>query len=140
MIEIASGKQPLQINNPVIGASGAFGFAGEYSHLIDLSKLGALVTNPVTWKGRACWNVRRLACHLPRLPSRLMGKASLLESLFRSQWMAEVLHGMGQAPIGSCCSKASRAGLTTSISLLARRSWRWCMVRLRYALETFSAT
>jgi dihydroorotate dehydrogenase (NAD+) catalytic subunit len=52
MIEITSGKQPLRIVNPVIGASGIFGFAGEYSRLIDLSKLGAIVTNPVTWKPR----------------------------------------------------------------------------------------
>ncbi len=52
MIEIASGKQPLQIANPVIGASGVFGYAGEYAKLIDLSKLGALITNPITWKPR----------------------------------------------------------------------------------------
>lgn len=52
MIEITSGKQPLRIANPVIGASGIFGFAGEYARLIDLSKLGAMVTNPVTWKPR----------------------------------------------------------------------------------------
>src|SRR5260221_4157994 len=52
MIEITSGKQPLRIANPVIGASGVFGFTGEYSRLIDLSKLGAIVTNPVTWRPR----------------------------------------------------------------------------------------
>ncbi len=52
MIEITSGKQSLQIANPVIGASGIFGFAGEYARLIDLSKLGAMVTNPITWKPR----------------------------------------------------------------------------------------
>jgi dihydroorotate dehydrogenase (NAD+) catalytic subunit len=52
MIEITSGKQPLQIANPVIGASGIFGFAGEYARLIDLGKLGAMVTNPITWKPR----------------------------------------------------------------------------------------
>jgi dihydroorotate dehydrogenase (NAD+) catalytic subunit len=52
MIEITSGKSPLHIANPVIGASGIFGFAAEYSKLIDLSKLGAMVTNPITWKPR----------------------------------------------------------------------------------------
>src|SRR5207248_865384 len=51
-IEISSGKQSFRIANPVIGASGAFGFVGEYGKLIDLSKLGALVTNPITWKPR----------------------------------------------------------------------------------------
>ncbi|MCC7448551.1 MAG: hypothetical protein IT324_14110 [Anaerolineae bacterium] len=52
MIQITSGKQPLQIANPVIGGAGAFGFSTEYSKLIDLSKLGALVTNPITYKPR----------------------------------------------------------------------------------------
>jgi dihydroorotate dehydrogenase (NAD+) catalytic subunit len=52
MIEISAGKQALRLSNPVIGASGAFGFAGEYAKLIDLSLLGALVTNPITLKPR----------------------------------------------------------------------------------------
>jgi dihydroorotate dehydrogenase (NAD+) catalytic subunit len=52
MIEIASGKQSLHIANPVIGAAGIFGFAGEYGSLIDLAKLGAIVTNPVTYQPR----------------------------------------------------------------------------------------
>jgi dihydroorotate dehydrogenase (NAD+) catalytic subunit len=52
MTQITSGKQPLQLSNPVIGASGVFGYAGEYARLIDLSKLGAIVTNPITWKPR----------------------------------------------------------------------------------------
>lgn len=52
MIQITGGKQPLQINNPVIGAAGAFGFMGEYSKLVDLTKLGAIITNPITWKPR----------------------------------------------------------------------------------------
>ncbi|HVO43310.1 MAG TPA: HisA/HisF-related TIM barrel protein [Aggregatilineales bacterium] len=52
MIEITKGKQPLQISVPVMGASGIFGFAGEYGSLIDLSKLGALITNPVTLQPR----------------------------------------------------------------------------------------
>lgn len=50
--EITGGKQPLRVENPVMGGSGAFGLSGEYSKLIDLSKLGALVTNPITWKPR----------------------------------------------------------------------------------------
>ena len=52
MIEITSGKQPLRLANPVIGASGIFGYAGEYAKLIDLSKLGAIVTNAVTLRPR----------------------------------------------------------------------------------------
>lgn len=52
MIEISSGKQSLQLATPALGASGVFGFAGEAARLIDLSRLGAIVTNPVTLKPR----------------------------------------------------------------------------------------
>lgn len=51
-LEIESNKQSLTLHTPVIGAPGAFGFATEYSRVIDLSKLGAIVTNPLTLKGR----------------------------------------------------------------------------------------
>jgi dihydroorotate dehydrogenase (NAD+) catalytic subunit len=47
------GKKTLVIESPVMPASGTFGFDGSaYQDLIDLTKLGALVTNPVTWKPR----------------------------------------------------------------------------------------
>jgi dihydroorotate dehydrogenase (NAD+) catalytic subunit len=52
MIEIPADKQSLRLENPVMAASGAFGFAGEYAKLIDLNLLGALVTNPVTLRPR----------------------------------------------------------------------------------------
>ncbi|MBX3081636.1 MAG: hypothetical protein KF716_08355 [Anaerolineae bacterium] len=52
MIELGSGKQSLQLSTAVIGASGVFGFSTEYARLMDLSKLGAFVTNPITLKPR----------------------------------------------------------------------------------------
>lgn len=52
MIELTGGKQPLTLNNPVMLAAGVAGFGMDYSKLIDLSLLGALVTNPVTWRPR----------------------------------------------------------------------------------------
>jgi dihydroorotate dehydrogenase (NAD+) catalytic subunit len=52
MLEITAGKSALRLSRPVIGASGAFGFASEYSKLIDLSLLGALVTNPISLRPR----------------------------------------------------------------------------------------
>jgi dihydroorotate dehydrogenase (NAD+) catalytic subunit len=60
MIEISAGKQSLLLNSPVIGASGAFGYAGEYNKLIDLSALGAMVTNPVSLHPRAPTNGMRV--------------------------------------------------------------------------------
>ena len=54
MIELTrTGKTPLVIENPVMPAAGTFGFDGAaYRDLIDLTKLGAIVTNPITWRRR----------------------------------------------------------------------------------------
>lgn len=54
MIELTrSGKNPLVVENPVMPAAGLFGFDGSAYHgLIDMTKLGAIVTNPVTLKPR----------------------------------------------------------------------------------------
>lgn len=54
MIEVTrGGKSPLILENPVMAAAGTVGFDGAaYRDLLDLAKLGALVTNPVTWLPR----------------------------------------------------------------------------------------
>lgn len=54
MIELTrAGKDSLVIDTPVMPAAGVFGFDGTaYRDLIDLAKLGAIVTNPMTWKAR----------------------------------------------------------------------------------------
>lgn len=54
MIEVTrGGKSPLTLANPVMAAAGTVGFDGAaYRDLLDLSKLGALVTNPITWQPR----------------------------------------------------------------------------------------
>ena len=54
MIELTRpGKTTLLIDNPVMPAAGVFGFDhSAYRDLIDVSKLGAIVTNPVTWRPR----------------------------------------------------------------------------------------
>jgi dihydroorotate dehydrogenase (NAD+) catalytic subunit len=54
MIELTRpGKNTLVVENPVMCASGIVGFDGAaYRDLIDLTKIGAIVTNPVTWRPR----------------------------------------------------------------------------------------
>lgn len=44
------GKNSLIVETPVMPASGVFGFGEQYRDLVDFEKLGALVTNPVTYK------------------------------------------------------------------------------------------
>lgn len=42
----------LELKNPVMVASGTFGYGEEYAQLIDLNKLGAIVTKSITLKPR----------------------------------------------------------------------------------------
>lgn len=54
MIELAvGGKRDLVLANPAMPAAGVFGFGDEYARLVAVDKLGALVTNPITWTPRA---------------------------------------------------------------------------------------
>jgi dihydroorotate dehydrogenase (NAD+) catalytic subunit len=45
-----SGKDSLFINTPVMPASGTFGFGDVYRGIVNVEKLGAIVTNPVTYQ------------------------------------------------------------------------------------------
>ena len=49
-LKVKIGK--LQLNNPVMAASGTFGYAEEFKDFIDLKKLGAIVTKTITLKPR----------------------------------------------------------------------------------------
>lgn len=44
---------PLALRNPVLTASGTFGYGDEYAHVVDLSALGGVVTKTVTLKPRS---------------------------------------------------------------------------------------
>lgn len=49
MIDITRpGKHMLSLQTPVMNAAGVFGFGSEYAGLLQLDKLGALVTNPIS--------------------------------------------------------------------------------------------
>lgn len=51
MIQLTrDGKYSLHINTPVMPAAGVMGFANAYNKLINLEKLGAYVSNPVTYE------------------------------------------------------------------------------------------
>ena len=49
MIELApANKLGLSLTSPILPAAGFFGYATEYARLIEISSLGAIVTNPIT--------------------------------------------------------------------------------------------
>ena len=43
----------LKLKNPVMTASGTFGYGGEYADYVDLNKLGAIVVKGLSLKPRA---------------------------------------------------------------------------------------
>src|SRR3990167_7459963 len=49
-LSVSVGK--LRLKNPVLVASGTFGYAQEFEKLIDLRKLGGIVTKTLTLKPR----------------------------------------------------------------------------------------
>ncbi len=51
--ELVSGTRGLKLKNPVMNASGTFGYGTEYSSLIDIQELGAVVTKGTTIESRA---------------------------------------------------------------------------------------
>jgi dihydroorotate dehydrogenase (NAD+) catalytic subunit len=44
---------PLVLGNPILTASGTFGYGDEYAHVVDLSKLGGVITKTVTLEPRS---------------------------------------------------------------------------------------
>jgi dihydroorotate dehydrogenase (NAD+) catalytic subunit len=45
-------KRPLQLRNPVLVASGTFGYGTEYARLVDIQRLGAIVSKGITARPR----------------------------------------------------------------------------------------
>ena len=44
---------PMRLANPVLTASGTFGYGDEYAHVVDLARLGGVITKTVTLEPRA---------------------------------------------------------------------------------------
>lgn len=52
-VDIAAGKRSLTLANPVMVASGTFSYGLEYARLIDIQRLGAIVSKTTTLRPRA---------------------------------------------------------------------------------------
>jgi len=61
-LSVSIGK--LDLKNPVMVASGTFGYAEEFKDFINLKKLGAIVTKTITIKAR-CGNLPPRTCETP---------------------------------------------------------------------------
>ena len=47
-IDLSTRIGRLQLSNPVMAASGTFGYGEEYAHVLDINRLGAVVTKGVS--------------------------------------------------------------------------------------------
>src|SRR4051794_954552 len=52
-VDIATGQRALALANPVMVASGTFSYGIEYSKLIDVERLGGIVSKTTTLRPRA---------------------------------------------------------------------------------------
>jgi dihydroorotate dehydrogenase (NAD+) catalytic subunit len=52
---------PARLRNPILTASGTFGYGDEYAHVVDPARLGAVITKTVTLAPRAGNPPRRIA-------------------------------------------------------------------------------
>lgn len=59
-VEIASGKRSLVLSNPVMVASGTFSYGIEYAKVIDVERLGAIVSKTTTLLPRSGSPVQRI--------------------------------------------------------------------------------
>lgn len=106
MIELTRpGKNTLIVTSPVMIAAGIAGFGNHYHDLINLSKLGALITNPIAV---ARWSPSRGTRVVPLQSGVLVhtgypggGLASLVRE-YRAKWAASpvpiVLHLLATTP------------------------------------------
>jgi dihydroorotate dehydrogenase (NAD+) catalytic subunit len=60
-VDLAVQIGPLRLRNPILTASGTFGYGDEYAHVVDLRRLGAVITKTVTVEPRAGNTPNRVA-------------------------------------------------------------------------------
>jgi len=64
MIDLAPHhKYGLPLSNPVMPAAGTFGYGVAYRDLVAYEELGAVVTNPISWRSRRAANGPRVVVH-----------------------------------------------------------------------------
>jgi len=51
-VDLSTRLGRIKLKNPVLVASGTFGYGKEYSSLVDLNKLGGIITKSLTLKPR----------------------------------------------------------------------------------------
>jgi len=98
-VDLAVTIGPMTLRNPVLTASGTFGYGDEYAHVVDVAKLGAVITKTVTLKPRPGNPPVRIA----ETPSGMLNSIGL-ENVGLERFRAEKLPklaGLGATVIAS---------------------------------------
>jgi dihydroorotate dehydrogenase (NAD+) catalytic subunit len=128
-VEIASGKRSLSLANPVMTASGTFSYGIEYAKLIDIQRLGAIVSKTTTLRPRSGSPTQRIdetpAGMLNSIGLQNIGVAKLIRDLaptwarWRVPVIVSILGGSAQE-YGECAAALDGvegvAGLELNIS------------------------
>ena len=93
MTDIAVKIGPVRFKNPVFIASGICGYAEEYSPLVDLSRLGGVVTKTITMRPRP----GNLPPRIHELPYGALNSIGL-ENVGLDRYVAEKLPQLNQRP------------------------------------------
>jgi dihydroorotate dehydrogenase (NAD+) catalytic subunit len=109
-LEITIGK--LELKNPVMVASGTFGYAQEFDDFIDLKKLGAIVTKTITVKPRQ-GNPMPRTCETPSGMLNSIG----LENPGIERFLEEKLPSVAKTGVPVIVSIASEAGPEEFVTL-----------------------
>lgn len=116
MLNIEVNIGGLKIKNPVMTASGTFGFGKEYGEFYDLSRLGAIVVKGLTLKPREGNNAPRIA----ETPAGILNSVGLqnpgvdafleLELPFIRQYDTKVIANIAGNTIEEYCEMAEKLG------------------------------
>lgn len=105
-VDLAVRIGPMMLANPVLTASGTFGYGDEYSHVVDLRRLGGVITKTVTLAPRPGNPPVRIA----ETPSGMLNSIGLenvgLER-FRSEKLPK-LRGLGATVVASIGGETPR--------------------------------
>jgi len=115
MTDLAVNIGKLKLKNPVMVASGTFGYAEEFKDFIDLRKLGAIVTKTITFKPRQ-GNPPARTCETPAGLLNSIG----LENPGIGVFIKEKLPALRKIGVPVIVSIASEAGYEEFAELASR--------------------
>ena len=89
MRQMAVNLAGVELKNPVMTASGTFGSGAEYGEMVDLNKLGAVVTKGVAnvpWPGNPTPRIAEVYGWRSTFPARTSRRAASHLDRIRKQW------------------------------------------------------